>query len=75
MLQGVAGCCRVLQYMMREDSSRECVLQCVAVCCSVLQSVAECCSVLRCDATAIVTIGQVWSLLLAEIYTRVMSHI
>jgi len=26
-----------------------CVLQCVAVCCSVLQCVAACCSVLQCD--------------------------
>ena len=26
----------------------QCVLQCVAVCCSVLQYVAECCSVLQC---------------------------
>ena len=29
---------------------RECVLQCVAVCCSVLQCVAVCCSVLQCVA-------------------------
>jgi len=28
----------------------ECVLQCVAVCCSVLQCVAVCCSVLQCVA-------------------------
>ena len=27
-----------------------CVLQCVAVCCSVLQCVAVCCSVMQCDA-------------------------
>jgi len=32
------------------DSSRECVLQCVAVCCSVLQRVAVCCSALQCVA-------------------------
>jgi len=35
-LQGVAGCCGVLQ--------------CVAVCCSVLQGAAGCCSVLQCVA-------------------------
>ena len=28
----------------------ECVLQCVAVCCSILQCVAVCCSVLQCVA-------------------------
>ena len=29
-------------------SHRPCILQCVAVCCSVLQCVAVCCSVLQC---------------------------
>jgi len=29
-------------------STIRCVLQCVAVCCSVLQCVAVCCSVLQC---------------------------
>jgi len=32
---------------------RTCVLQCVAVCCSVLQCVAVCCSVLQCVAVAV----------------------
>jgi len=35
--------CHVIQYL-------PCVLQCVAVCCSVLQCVAVCCSVLQCVA-------------------------
>jgi len=33
-----------------EKTERECVLQCVAVCCSVLQCVAVCCCVLLCVA-------------------------
>jgi len=42
LLQGVAGCCRVLLCVA------ECcrVLQCAALCCGVLQCVAVCCSVL-----------------------------
>jgi len=40
-------CCSVLQFAY---SVLQCVLQCVAVCCSVLQCVAVCCSVLQCVA-------------------------
>jgi len=32
-----------------------CVLQCVAVCCSVLQCVAVCCSVLQCVDVSVLT--------------------
>ena len=44
VLQGVAGCCKVLLCV----TVCYCVLLCVAVCCSVLQCVAVCCSVLQC---------------------------
>ena len=57
VLQRVAACCSVLQHVARYDHTRQmstgalhCVLQCVAVCCSVLQCVAVCCSVLQCVA-------------------------
>ena len=52
VLECVAGCCRVLQSVVRVF---QCVavycsaLQCIAVCCSVLQCVAVCCSVLPSD--------------------------
>ena len=52
MLQGVAGCCRVLQGVAVQMSPRQSaipvrrsVLHFVAVCCSVLQRVSACCSV------------------------------
>jgi len=38
----------ILSEMLKQR--RACVLQCVAVCCSVLQCVAVCCSVLQCVA-------------------------
>jgi len=41
--------CGVLQCVYHDDIHRQCVLQCVAVCCSVLQYVAVCCSVLQCS--------------------------
>ena len=54
----VAACCRVLQCVAKliyvvglgilvgeRERQKACVLQCVAVCCSVLQCVAVCCSV------------------------------
>ena len=47
LLQCVAVCCSVLQYVVAVCCS---VLQCVAVCSSVLQRVAVCCSVLQCVA-------------------------
>jgi len=59
--QRVAVCCSVLQRVavcVKEKEQERltsyhlligCVLQCVAVCCSVLQCVAACCSVLQCD--------------------------
>ena len=47
VLQCVAAGCSVLQGLCVKDI---CVLQCVAVCCSVLQCVAVCCSVLQCVA-------------------------
>ena len=56
MLQGVAGCCRVLQGVAGCCRVLQCaavcciVLRCVAVCCSVLQCVAVCCSVSQCVA-------------------------
>ena len=37
-------------FSVRALNSNTCVLQCVAVCCSVLQCVAVCCSVLQCVA-------------------------
>jgi len=44
VLQCVAVCCSMLQYV----SVRSGVLSCDAACCSVLQRVAACCSVLQC---------------------------
>jgi len=38
------------QCVVPGHDTRECVLQCVAVCCSVLQCVAVCCSALQCVA-------------------------
>ena len=49
MLQGVAGCCSVLQCVAACCS----VLQCVAVCCSVLQCVAVRCSMMLCVAVCV----------------------
>jgi len=49
-VQHIAVCCSehfVLQFLVPV-----CVLQCVAVCCSVLQCVAVCCSVLQCVAVS-----------------------
>jgi len=41
---------RVLQARRSELHASRCVLQCVAVCCSVLQCVAICCNMLQCVA-------------------------
>jgi len=49
LLQCVASCCSMLQ-TINWYTSISCVLQCLAVCCSVLQCVAVCCSVLLCVA-------------------------
>ena len=43
LIQGVAVCCSVLQFVAVRCSA----LQCVTVCCGVLQYVAVCCSVIR----------------------------
>ena len=57
MVQGVAGCCKVLRCVVVCCSVLQCVagvavncsvLQCVAGCCRVLQGVAVCCCVLQC---------------------------
>jgi len=46
--------CKILGCFIRAtDQHDPCVLQCVAVCCSVLQCVAVCCSVLQCVAVLI----------------------
>jgi len=65
VLQCVAVCCSVLQYVTafcknwnhlfgahlpQRTCAHEAMLQCVAVCCSVLQCAAVCCSVLQCVA-------------------------
>jgi len=60
VLQRVAACCSLVQCVKKSIESegldeedcrkRRCMLQCVAVCCSVLQCVAVCCSVLQCAA-------------------------
>ena len=60
MLQGVAGCCSVLQCVVSCCSVLLCVAVCCSVllyniglyqvCCRVLQCVAVCCSVLQCVA-------------------------
>jgi len=61
VLPCVAVCCSMLQYTIESNtcllcisfvcsSVLQCVMQCVAVCCSVLQCVAVCCSVLQCVA-------------------------
>ena len=64
VLQCVAVCCSVLQYVAADDDvggrlsaahplHYSHILFCVAVCCSVLQCVAVCCSVLQCVAVHI----------------------
>ena len=57
VLQCVVVPCSVLQCVAHVDThtmmvAPHCVLQCVAVCCSVLQCVAVCCSVLQCAAVS-----------------------
>jgi len=41
---------RLMNTILSEIHFSTCMLQCVAVCCSVLQCVAVCCSVLQCVA-------------------------
>ena len=55
VLQGVAGCCRMLQCVksrfVKSATSNMCwYISAVAVCCRVLQSVVGCCRVLPYDA-------------------------
>jgi len=53
VLQGIAGCCRVMQVIgtfLQSVAVCCSVLQCVAVCCRVLLGVAGCCRVLQCIA-------------------------
>jgi len=59
VFQCVAACCaqistycieRLMDTTVSEIHISTCMLQCVAVCCSVLQCVAVCCSVLQCVA-------------------------
>jgi len=52
---GGCGACEFHPGAVPPDPGPTCVLQCVAVCCSVLQCVAVCCSVLQCVAVCCIT--------------------
>ena len=66
----VYSCTCVIVIFVYTGMLLTCVLQCVAVCCSVLQCVAVCCSVLQC--VAIVCCSVLQCVIIVLVYTGML---